>query len=206
MKIRERGRSRLAFMLSPWTVALVACGGTQVDQTPSPSSPVSGVNGKCVGTPIDSRKMSEISSCQAQGEKWVSVYKECDPSGQACSHKTRNDPGYFNDYGESECRKVLGCEWEAPDGTVRRNPDLGGTCSGDARPCQEQPKVGCLAGCEWDSGRNVCKDYNGENIQCGSYSVQTDPQTLYHHPNHTIWQCNSILGCKFTRTDGTVVP
>jgi len=132
----------------------------------------------------------------------VEVFKECNSSVVSDSNKCTNET--FS--GKEQCIKLLGCTWTDNDGTASQNADLGGTCSGEPLPCAELPRNNCreAAGCEYKPTAMVCERESPPlPAQCSTYSPATTGEGSSRHPSTARGICLSVLGCSFTRTDGT---
>lgn len=156
--------------------------------------------------------MKDLRSCDLQGGKWNVVHGDCEPPPtNPCTSVPTYEPGTRGDYGKLDCVTVLGCTWVNPDGSTEANPDLGATCGGAPKPCNELGKLDCHEsnGCKWfdQSAKEVCGNadmYENTQPACSSRSYGTDIRNVDTHPGQVKYRCLSQPGCTWTRADGTV--
>jgi len=199
-------------------LALPACSGTSTSSTTgdggTATMPDQSSGGRCTGTAVEPRRMTDITSCQIQKGDWDSTYQECDSKvgKQSCADFDTSAAAYGVDFGKRGCIEMLGCAWTNDDGTVEKNAYVGGQCFGTVAPCStlEQTRCNEQLGCKYTTVAPAgCKPTNSRNpldnyTECGNYTPTPDPSAARAHPIALHGSCLRKIGCSFRLADGTV--
>lgn len=153
---------------------------------------------ECTGKPFDAERYFNVASCYAQGGQWIGSDgnggSHCRPSTLPCSYYGGSD-GTVD--ARARCIAIIGCGVVEANGSVTKNTNDGGRCTGTAKPCEEIADTSVCSrnwGCESINGDKCTKNESISVPHLCEDVNQADDGSRYH-PDVSRDQCEQRLGC-----------